>query len=59
MTGQAGTLFGEDQSYTLTATSYRRDTWNAERIFNINFQRDVTTLRLYGRIDVFGASESN
>jgi len=52
MTGQAGTLFGEDQSYTLTATSYRRDTWNAERILNINFQTDVTTLRLYGRIDV-------
>jgi hypothetical protein len=52
MSGQAGTLFGEDQSYTLTATSYRQDTWNAQRILNINFQTDITTLRLYGRIDV-------
>jgi hypothetical protein len=52
MTGQAGTLFGEDQSYTLTATSYRRDTWKAEGLLNLGFQTDVATLRLYGRIDV-------
>jgi hypothetical protein len=52
MTGQAGTLFGEDQFYTLIATSYRGDTWKADRIYNFDFQTDVTTLRLYGRIDV-------
>jgi hypothetical protein len=51
MTGQAGTLFREDESYELIATSYRWDTWKAERILHFDFQSDGTTLRLYGRLD--------
>jgi hypothetical protein len=52
MTGQAGTLIQADEAYTLIATSYRQDTWKAERILELDFQTDITTLRLYGKIYV-------
>src|SRR5947209_5355320 len=55
MVGQAGTLFREDESYTLTATSYRVHTWKADRILNLNFEwgrPPSPTPRLYGNIDI-------
>jgi hypothetical protein len=51
LTQQSGTLFGEDEFYTLTATSYRGVVWEADNIFDFSFHWSATTPRLYGIIN--------